>query len=185
MNITHTLAAVSITLMMTHLPANAQTQSDDTSSNTVVSSLKAIHDITADFVLATAEMLDEDMYAYRPTVQVRTTGQLLAHIANAQFGICSTAAGETSPAEGNYEEIATTRDEILAAVKASFEYCESVYANMTDEKAMEMKPFFRGERRREMTVSAILSFNSTHTYEHYGNLTTYMRLNGIVPPSSM
>lgn len=129
-------------------------------------------------------MLDEAMYAYRPTVHVRTSGQILAHIVNAQFGICSTAAGEDNPAEGNYEEIATTRAEIVAAVKASFAYCERVYANMTDEKAMEMKPFFRGERRRDMTVSSILSFNSTHTYEHYGNLTTYMRLNGIVPPSS-
>lgn len=158
---------------------------DKTASESVaIASLIAIHDITADFVLATAEMLDEDMYAYRPTVQVRTSGQQLAHIANAQFGICSLAAGEKSPAEGNYEEIATTRETILAAVKASFEYCESVYEDMTDEKLKEIKPFFGDERRRDMTVSAILSFNSTHTYEHYGNLTTYMRLNGIVPPSS-
>ena len=124
------------------------------------------------------------MYAYRPTVSVRTTGQILAHIANAQFAICSIAAGEDNPEAGNYEEIATTRADILAAVQASFDYCEGVYAAMTDAKGLEMKPFFSGERRQEMTVSAILSFNSTHTYEHYGNLTTYMRLNGMVPPSS-
>ena len=175
---------VLLALLLASLPASALAQHNDSETNMGIASLKAIHDITADFVLATAEMLDEDMYAYRPTVQVRTAGQLLAHIANAQFGICSTAIGEESPAEGNYEEIATTREEILAAVKASFDYCEEVYAKMTDEKAMEIKPFFGGERRRDMTVSAILSFNSTHTYEHYGNLTTYMRLNGIVPPSS-
>ena len=171
-------------VLLVCLSTEAKAQHGDGSSEIVVASLKAIHDITADFVLETAEMLDEDMYSYRPTVHVRTTGQQLAHIANAQFSICSTAAGEESPAEGNYEEIATTRTDILAAVKASFAYCESVYAAMTDEKALEVKPFFSGERRRDMTVSAILSFNSTHTYEHYGNLTTYMRLNGIVPPSS-
>lgn len=166
------------------LTNTAFSQDKNASESIAIASLKAIHDITADFVLATAEMLDEDMYAYRPTVQVRTAGQQLAHIANAQFGICSTAAGEKSPAEGNYEEIATTRKAILAAVKASFAYCESVYARMTDEKLKEVKPFFGDERRRDMTVASILSFNSTHTYEHYGNLTTYMRLNGIVPPSS-
>ena len=162
----------------------ALAQNGNDSTEVVTASLKAIHDITADFVLATAEMLDEDMYAYRPTVTVRTTGQILAHIANAQFAICSIAAGQENPAEGNYEEIATTRADILAAVQASFAYCEGVYATMTDAKGLEMKPFFSGPRRREMTVSSILSFNSTHTYEHYGNLTTYMRLNGMVPPSS-
>lgn len=166
------------------LPGAAFAQDETASKSMAIASLMAIHDITADFVLATAEMLDEDMYAYRPTVQVRTAGQQLAHIANAQFGVCSTAAGEESPAEGNYEEIATTREAILAAVKASFEYCESVYANMTDEKLKEIKPFFGGDRRQDMTVASILSFNATHTYEHYGNLTTYMRMNGIVPPSS-
>lgn len=163
------------------LPVTAQAQDNP---RALIESLKTIHDITADFVLATAEMMDEEMYAYRPTVHVRTAGQQLAHIANAQFGICSTAAGEESPAEGNYEEIATTREAIHAAVKASFDYCEKVYAEMTDEKAKEVKPFFGGERRTDMTVSAILSFNSTHTYEHYGNLATYLRMNGMVPPSS-
>ncbi len=172
------------TLLLTSILLGSLPGISSAQDNAELASLKAIHDITADFVLATAEKLDEAMYAYRPTVQVRTAGQLLAHIANAQFGICSTAAGEDSPAEGNYEEIATTRDDILAAVKASFAYCDGVYAAMTEAKAKELKPFFGGDRRREMTVSSILSFNSTHTYEHYGNLTTYMRLNGIVPPSS-
>ncbi len=178
-----TLSSLAVMLLlMVCTPGFATAQ--DAAKNPTVASLKAIHDITAEFVLATAEMMDEDMYAYRPTVSVRTAGQQLAHIANAQFGICSTAAGEDSPAEGNYEKIATTRDEIHAAVKASFEYCEKVYAKMTDKKAMEIKPFFGGERQQDMTVGAILSFNSTHTYEHYGNLTTYLRMNGMTPPSS-
>lgn len=177
------LIAFSLALLIS-LPTIALAQHDDDASEAHVASFKAIHDITAEFLLKTAEMMDEEMYAYRPTEEVRTAGQILAHIANAQFGICSVAAGEESPAEGNYETIATTRADILAAVKASFAYCDGVYAKMTDEKAAEMKPFFGGERQREMTVASILSFNSTHNYEHYGNLSTYLRINGLVPPSS-
>ncbi|MEM8488529.1 MAG: DinB family protein [Bacteroidota bacterium] len=177
-----TLRYLSLLLfMMCMLPAVAQAQDNP---RALIESLKKIHDITADFVLATAEMMDEDMYAYRPTVQVYTAGELLAHIANAQFGICSLAAGEENPAEGNYVEIATTRNAIHTAVKESFVYCEKVYAEMTDKKGEEIKEFFGGERRTDMTVSAILSFNSTHTYEHYGSLATYLRMNGMVPPSS-
>lgn len=156
----------------------------DKATDPIMGSVKAIHDITSEFILATAEMLDEDMYAYRPSVNVRTAGQQLAHLANTQFSVCALAAGEESPAEGNYEEIATTREEILTAVKAGFAYCDKVYSTMTDDKATEMKMFLGGENRQEMTISAILSFNSTHNYEHYGNLVTYMRMNGLVPPSS-
>ena len=89
-----------VILLMTvaMLPDTATAQ--EAEKNMQIASLKAIHDITADFVLATAEMMDEDMYAYRPTISVRTAGQQLAHIANAQFGICSLAAGKESPAEG-------------------------------------------------------------------------------------
>ena len=134
--------------------------------------------------METAEMMDDDMYAYRPSVNVKSAGQILAHLANSQFGVCSIASGEKNPAKGNYEEIATTRDEIKAALTESFDYCQKVYAAMTDEKGMEIKPFFGEDRRQDMTVHAILSFNSTHNYEHYGNLVTYMRINGLVPPSS-
>ena len=185
MNFTRSFSILLAILVI--LPTAALAQHEDHGNHEPsqnIASFMVIHQITKDFVMATAEMMDEDMYAYRPSVNVRTAGQILAHIANAQFGVCGLAAGEQSPAEGNYEEIATTKEEIYNAVKASFEYCDSVYANMTDEKAAEVKPFLGGERRTDMTVSAILAFNATHTYEHYGNLSTYLRINGLVPPSS-
>jgi hypothetical protein len=53
---------------------------------------------------------------------------------------------------------------------------------MSDAKGAETVPFLGGQ---DFARSAILAFNSTHSYEHYGNLVTYMRLNGITPPTSM
>jgi uncharacterized damage-inducible protein DinB len=107
-------------------------------------------------------------------------GELLGHIANAQFLFCSAAAGEDSPNSENFEETASTKAQLNAALEAAFAYCTGVYEAMTDAKGAEMANFFGNEMAR----SAILAFNSAHNYEHYGNLVTYMRLNGITPPSS-
>ncbi|QXD14088.1 DinB family protein [Rhodocaloribacter litoris] len=171
-----------LTLLLVLLPpARLHAQEATPPENPVITSLKGLHDITVTNLLKTAEMLDEKMYAYRPTDEVRTAGQILAHVANAQFFFCATAAGEANPNTRNYEETATTRDAILAALKDGFDYCTGVYARLTDAEGSQMRDLFG----RKMAASAILAFNAAHNYEHYGNLVTYMRLNGIVPPSSM
>jgi uncharacterized damage-inducible protein DinB len=117
---------------------------------------------------------------FRPTEEVRSAGQILAHVANAQFMFCSVAAGQENPSKVNFEETATAKADIIAALEASLEYCGGVYDGMTDEAGAEMKDLFG----MKMAAAAVLAFNSAHNYEHYGNLATYMRINGIVPPSS-
>ena len=146
----------------------------------VMRSLEGLHQMTSGNIVATAEMLDDAMYAYRPTVDVRTAGQLLAHIANAQYFFCSTAAGTANPNEVDIEETATTKEDILPALKEAFAYCDSIYTSMTDAQGAEARDMFGNP----MVASGVLAFNTTHNYEHYGNLVTYMRMNGIVPPSS-
>lgn len=153
---------------------------DKDAAKPVVSSLKGLHGITSTNIMKTAELLGEELYAYRPTEEVRTAGQMLAHVANAQYLFCSVAADEANPSEVNYEETATTKEAIITALKDAFDYCEGIYDGMSDAEGAEMRSLFG----REMAASGILAFNSTHNYEHYGNLVTYMRMNGIVPPSS-
>ena len=176
-----TVRALPLLIMFLGLPALVFAQDADSTTAPVIGSLKGLHDITANNIIKTAEMLSEDIYAYQPTEDVRTAGQILAHIANAQFMFCSMAAGEENPNGENFEEFATTQEAIVAALKAGFAYCDRVYAGLTDEDGTEMKSVFG----QDMAVSGILAFNSAHNYEHYGNLVTYMRINGIVPPSSM
>lgn len=165
-------AAVSL-LLLCPLAVSAQ-------ENPVIQSLKGLNDITTQNLKATAEVLDEDLFSYRPTEEVRSMGEILAHVANAQYLFCSAVAGEDSPNSEDYEKTATTKAQINAALEGAFAYCSGVYANMTDAKGAEMITFFGNQ----MAKSAVLAFNSGHNYEHYGNLVTYMRLNGIVPPSS-
>ena len=147
---------------------------------TVTSSLQGLFEITKDQVIASAELLDEELYAFRPTDEVRSMGELFAHIAGAQYLFCSAAAGESSPVSENFEETRKTKAAIIEALEMGFGYCEGVYARITDDTGGRAVEFFTGPN----TAFGVLAFNSAHNYEHYGNLVTYMRLNGIVPPSS-
>lgn len=151
------------------------------SGQSVSESLTGLFNVTKTNVMASAEMLDEELYSFRPTDEVRSMGELFAHIANAQYSFCSTAAGEQSPATENFEESRTTKAQILEALEMGFGYCDEVYANMTDADGARTLSFFTGPN----TAHGVLAFNAAHNYEHYGNLVTYMRLNGITPPSSM
>ncbi len=148
--------------------------------NPLVQSLKGVFDVTKTNIMATAEILDDEDYAFRPTAEVRTAGQILAHIADGQFSFCGGAAGEPNAAPENFEQTRTRKAEIIDALEQGFAYCERVFARTTDAGAADAADFFGAPN----TVAGILAFNSTHNYEHYGNLVTYMRINGIVPPSS-
>jgi uncharacterized damage-inducible protein DinB len=159
-------------------PADDATQVTATSN--VTGSLKGLHDVTAGHLTATAEKVPEELYGFRPTEEVRSMGQILAHVAAAQFLFCAAAAGEESPNSENFEETRTEKAQIIEALGMGLDYCEQVYSGLSDAQGQEMVSFFGND----MAVSAVLAFNSAHNYEHYGNLVTYMRINGIVPPSS-
>jgi uncharacterized damage-inducible protein DinB len=131
------------------------------------------------FVLRAAEKMPEENYSFKPVPEVRTYGQIVAHIADAQYMMCSAALGETrEPAQ--VEKTKTTKADIVAALQDSIKYCDKAFEGLTDAKGAELVKMFGRERPR---LGALLS-NTTHTNEHYGNLVTYLRIKGIVPPSS-
>ena len=131
------------------------------------------------FVIRSAEKVPEDLYAFRPTPEVRSMGQLYGHVADALFAMCATAAGSKPPRTG-IEKTVSAKPELVAALKEGVSYCNTVLDGMTDQKGVETVPFYFGPTPR----LSVLYFTVTHTYEHYGNLVTYMRLKNIVPPSS-
>lgn len=115
----------------------------------------------------------------KPVDTVRSYGEILGHIANANYLICSMATGDKQ--EHPDFEKTTARADLVKALNDAFAYCDKVYGDMTDTKGSEMLPRtpFGAQARLSM-----LAFNNSHTWEHYGNLVTYMRMKGIVPPSS-
>jgi uncharacterized damage-inducible protein DinB len=110
---------------------------------------------------------------------VRSLGAILGHIADGNTLICTVAKGE-KPAMSRANEQKTTRADLVAALKASFAFCDEVFAATTDATGTAMVNLF-GQQQPKL---AVLAFNNSHMMEHYGNLVTYMRLKNIVPPSS-
>jgi uncharacterized damage-inducible protein DinB len=132
-----------------------------------------------DLILRTARGVPAEVLAYRPTEEVRSFSELLGHVANASFMFCSVVLDEDSPSSTNYEEL-TDQAGLVAGLEEAFAYCDRAHTGLSGRSLMEDVSLF-GQTGSRIWV---LVFNATHNWEHYGNLVTYMRLNGIVPPSS-
>jgi uncharacterized damage-inducible protein DinB len=161
------------------LPAASMAQTPAASANPSTDAVKGQFAIIKADVAKTAAKVPEELYSFKPTPDIRSMGQLLGHIADAQFMMCAAAAGETAPQSG-IEKSMTSKAQLTKAVNDSNAYCDKVIAGMDDKKGMEVVKFFTGPTPR----LNVLTFNIAHSFEHYGNLVTYMRLKGIVPPSS-
>jgi uncharacterized damage-inducible protein DinB len=130
-----------------------------------------------------ADQMPETDYAFRPTQDVRTFGQIIAHVAGANYVFCSPARGEKAPfEEDHFEKTAKTKADIVKALSDSLAYCDAAYVSLSDRTAAETitMPFGMGNAARASTLIR----NVGHLQEHYGNLVTYFRIKGMVPPSS-
>ena len=131
------------------------------------------------YLVEAANDVPENLYSFRPTPEVRTFGELLAHVAGAQRMFCAIALGENPPAENAVEQQAKTKAAIVAALKESNSYCERAYAQ--SDAAVSGSANMFGQQRTRLYA---LLMNATHDNEHYGNVVTYMRINKMVPQSS-
>lgn len=130
-------------------------------------------------IVAAAEEIGEQDYAYRPVASVRTIGELIGHVAGTQHLICAAVLGEPQPAEDAVEKSAKTKAALLQALRESTVHCDKAYAIAAPSASGEIELF-----GSKSTRIAALILNAVHDGEHYGNLVTYMRMKGLVPPSS-
>lgn len=166
-------------LALAAVPQGAPAQTARPAPGTAVGSLRELwHDITRNVTLAATEV-PESLYAFRPTASVRTFGQIVGHVAGSQYSMCAVALGDSPRAEDAIEKTRTSKADLVAALQASTEYCERAYSQ-SDADAGRQTELFGRSRSRLST----LGLNAIHNGEHYGNLVTYMRINGLVPPSS-
>jgi len=170
-----TVLRLALTSLLIAIPAVAFAQN----ANPLTANAKLQFGALTGLVLRSAEKVPEDTYSFRATPEVRSMAELLGHVADALFSMCSTAGGGKPPRTG-IEKAVTAKPALIAALKEAVSYCNTVFDGMTDQKGTETVPFYFGPTPR----LSVLYFSVTHTYEHYGNLVTYMRLKNIVPPSS-
>jgi uncharacterized damage-inducible protein DinB len=154
-------------------------------SPSLAASTKAMHAMIRRDLAEAAESMPAEEYAFRPTPQVRSFGQIIGHLIDANFFFCAQVAGEKSPATADYEEI-TDKAALVKALNESLDYCDRVYAATTDAGFIQPMQIANvgGTGATNTVRGAVLMYNVAHNNEHYGNLAVYMRLKGRVPPSS-
>jgi uncharacterized damage-inducible protein DinB len=143
----------------------------------IVADAKMQWNIAKGNVLKAAKKVAEDKYSYKASPEVRTFGGFIGHITDSNYMFCGMVSGEKKAVGA--EKSMTKKDDLVKALEESIAFCDKAY-ELGGEAAVEKVKFFGAER----TKVGVLFFNNMHTYEHYGNLVTYMRANGIVPPSS-
>ncbi len=157
-------------LLLLALPTAASAQA--------VAAASPLYDYVKGNIVKSAEQMPEANYSFKPVATVRSYGQLIGHVANANYMFCSVAKGEKSPATQDFEKT-TEKAALVKALQDAFAYCDPIY-KMPDASFTAMHEMFG----MNMTRLGWLIMNVAHDNEHYGNIVTYLRLKGLVPPSS-
>ena len=128
-------------------------------------------------LLKAAEKMPAENYSFRTVAEVRTFAQMIAHVTDAQVRMCGVVKGESPTANAASK---STKAELVEALKASFDYCDPVYAGMTDAAGAAKVKWARWE----MSKLGLLNWNISHDNEMYGIIGAFLRIRGYVPPST-
>ncbi|HYL39340.1 MAG TPA: DinB family protein [Bryobacteraceae bacterium] len=160
--------------MLTALLAASALPAQEASS---VAEVKQAYNNVKNNILRAADRVPEADYTFKATPEVRTWGQLIGHIADSQTRGCSVVNGAPKQATaGNL----TAKTDLVAALKDSVAECDQAFDTLTDANATQAISVGRGQRTR---LGALYG-QVVHDNEMYGYMSVYMRLKGVVPPSS-
>ena len=179
------IVATVVLLLLASLMAGAQQQQQPTQPaakpafQMAPSALRGYHNLQRNLTEAAEKMPDAD-YSFKPTPQTRPFSQLVAHTALAQFGNCSMLKGQPNPHKDDKEEAVTTKAAAIALLKESTALCDDAFSSITDQNFLEMITSDQGSAARGLLLTGI----NSHGNEMYGTMSVYLRLKGLVPPTT-
>ena len=142
--------------------------------NPLTTTLSIFRSNMQDKIMKSAAVMPESKYSYRPTKDVRSFAEILDHIADISYILCSGSKGEATPASGH---AADSKTKMKARLKGAFDYCDGVYSGFTDARLNAPADFFGFKTNKMFLLTQV----GNHDALHYGNLVTYLRLNGLEP----
>jgi hypothetical protein len=157
--------------------AFAQAPATPTVTNGPASEVQASYARVKANVLKAADKMPAENYTYKPTPDIRTFARVVNHVTEAQLHSCGALNHSETP---KVPEETADKATIVEALKASFAECDKAYAAVTDANVAEA--FQVGPVKRSRL--GLLWGNVSHDNEQYATLALYMRLKGLVPPSS-
>jgi uncharacterized damage-inducible protein DinB len=131
-------------------------------------------------LMAAAEEFPADKYAYKPTDKQMSVGDIVAHLVEGNDYLCGTIGGAKAPQRGKLTG-ANSKDQLNAALKQSFAFCDQALSSLDDSKLAEQLPFFGGKTRSR---AAIMTLTTGDWADHYSQFAIYLRLNNMLPPTA-
>jgi uncharacterized damage-inducible protein DinB len=168
------LVSVSVLASLANAQISPNLPNPIAAPNPLTTTLSIFRSNMQDKIMKSAETMPESKYSYRPTKDVRSFAEILTHVADISYFLCSNAKGEAPPATATGKG---SKTEIIAYLKGAFAYCDGVYSGFTDAHLNDPADFF-GFKTNKMFI---LTQVGNHDALHYGNLVTYLRLNRRVP----
>ncbi len=181
--------ALAIAIQALCAAAYAQTSDggfDKALSPSLASSAKAMHMTIRRNLAEAADAMPAEDYGFKPTPDVRSFAQLVGHVINANFFFCSQAKSAAMPMTTNFERVAD-KAALIKGLTDALASCDTVYESTSDAdftQAVTLNGFPGMNPKTATSRGAVLTFNTTHNNEHYGNIVVYLRLKGKVPPST-
>ena len=142
--------------------------------NPLTTTLSIFRSNMQDKIMKAADTMPETKYSYRPTKDVRSFAEILNHVADISYILCSNAKGEATPATATAKG---SKTQIIARLKGAFDYCDGVYSGLPDAHLNDPADFFGAKTNKMFVLTQV----GNHDALHYGNLATYLRLNGLEP----
>lgn len=149
-------------------------------ANPVVSSAREIVTRQSKFIVAAAEEMPADKYSFHPSADQSSFGKIIAHVTQANNGVCA-MLGATPAAQTAKVTETDSKEALIAALKSSLDFCDQALANLQDAKLGDTITFFRGAQ--EPRARALLELTDD-LEDHYSQMASYLRLNGLTPPSA-
>ncbi len=157
------------------LPLAAQ----QTQNMTLTAMLRQPYDSIKSNLIRAAEAMPEENYSFKPVPAEMSYGQWVAHIADSMTRYCGIVGGEMKTPDAASK---TGKADLVAALKASFARCDAAFDALTDANALDLVgPAGAPEK---VARAGMLAYVNAHNDEGYGSMAVYLRLKGIVPPSS-
>jgi hypothetical protein len=143
---------------------------------TISGEVKQNYARTKDTIMKAAAKMPDEGYGLKATPEVRTFAQVIGHVSEAQAMICGGIIGQAAKADTSK----TAKADVIAELKKSFDVCDKAYDSVNEATAFQVggSGFMGG------TLLGRLYGNLIHDNEMYGTIVVYLRMKGIVPPSS-
>jgi hypothetical protein len=148
----------------------------------LASGLLRSHDAVQRNLVEAAEMMPEEHYGFRATPETKPFGQIVAHIALSRFGSCAAIRGNENPRKDTKEGDTRTKAEAVALLKEAGAYCTDAFGAITDDNVTGMVTV--GANKVSVARGLFLAGENAHANEVYGTMAVYLRLKGLVPPST-